>query len=42
MSDKIADNPYIENNKQIKEYNNLYTNEDYRITDLINIINYCI
>ena len=40
IGDKIADNPYIENNKQIKEYNNLYTNEDYRIIDLINIIKY--
>ena len=40
IGDKIADNPYIENNKKIKDYNNLYTNEDYRITDLVNIIKY--
>ena len=40
IGDKISDNPYIKNNKQIKEYNNLYTNEDYRIVDLINIIKY--
>lgn len=40
LGDNIADNPYIKENKLITEYNNNYINEDYRITDLINIIKY--
>ena len=40
IGDKIADNPYIKNNELIKEYNNHYINENYRIIDLINIIRY--
>jgi len=40
LGDKIADNPYLEDNEKIIEYNNDYTNNDYRIIDLINIIKY--
>ena len=38
IGDAIADNPYVQNNKSITEYNNNYINEDYRIIDLLNII----
>ena len=38
IGDTIADNPYIENT--VKEYNNNYINEEYRIIDLINILKY--
>ena len=38
IGDTIADNPYIKNNT--KKYNNTYIDEDYRIIDLINIIEY--
>ena len=40
IGDKIADNPYLKNNTIITKYNNNYINQDYRITDLINIIKY--
>ena len=40
IGDKIADNPYLKNNTIINKYNNNYINQDYRITDLINIIKY--
>ena len=40
IGDTIADNPYIKNNPQIKKYNNSYISNDFRITDLINVIKY--
>ena len=40
IGDNIADNPYLENNESITEYNNDYIDEDYRIIDLINILKY--
>ena len=38
IGDVIADNPYTK--KNITKYNNNYINPDYRIKDLINIIQY--
>ena len=40
IGDLIADNKYIKDNNIITEYNNTYTNENYRIKDIINIIKY--
>ena len=40
IGDKIADNSYLKENNIITEYNNYYINQDYRISDLINIIKY--
>ena len=40
IGDIISDNPYLINNQNITEYNNIYVNKDYRIIDLLNIIKY--
>ena len=38
IGDLVADNPYLKNNNS--KYNNTYINENYRIIDLLNIIEY--